>query len=192
MRPCLEKLARGSGWALPIRLGSGFQLGSVFRLVLPQLDHRDARGAACVLSRRCWQDGSIHYSYCQASQVFSSCLRSIRAAHGPSCFRPQTRWMSGIAWVLRSCFGSAPRPRDHSSEFGKFPDRTQHSLLRQAECCSRLWISADFRIPADIPSDAKTSARVANELHLLPFFASRTELFCRPCHSTGGWEWWAL
>lgn len=54
-----------SGLELPQELQQELQL------VLPHLDHRDARGVVCVLSHRCWQDGSIHYSYCQASLVFS-------------------------------------------------------------------------------------------------------------------------
>ncbi len=190
--------------AVPIQLGPGFRIApriafllvsrNSFRLAFPQPAPRDARGAACVLSRRCWQDGSFHYSYFQASLVFSSFLRSYpRGARPVAVPATNPLWISLVLPGLAASFGSAPRPRDHFSRLRKAP-RYYPTLLASGKPDIAPAVDiGEFHNLADICLDAKTSLRAANELHLLPFSASRNRTIRRLFdHSTGGWEWWAL
>ena len=162
-----------------------------FRLVLPDLDHRDARGAACVLSRRCWRDGSIHYSYCLASQVFSCLLRSHPAAHAPLWFEPRNRWNFCVSRLCGRALGSSRQHRDQSLESGGTPDTTQRSPNRQAEC----FIGCGYRLSCKYSEPTLfrcyNLGKVANQLHLLPV-RFPAESICRPCPLARGWEWWAL
>lgn len=76
--------------------------GSGLRLAFPHPAPRGAHGAAYVLSRRYRQDGSIHYSYCQASLLY--CFAACDAGF----------------LLLRLRFGSAPRPKINLPDRGKY------------------------------------------------------------------------
>ena len=146
--------------------GPGFQRASqpVFRLGLPHPDHHDARGAAYVLSRRCWQDGSIHYSYFQASQVFSIC-EPTRAARGTHVGHAEVS-SSRISVVAAVLWISAAAPR---TIFRNRKDTRYYStLLARA---SRMFGPAVdnrqiTRIPPIKDRDAKTPVRVAMDSQL--------------------------
>ncbi len=143
---------------VPIQPGPGFPMAYLlasrnsFRLAFPQPDPRDARGAACVLSRRCWQDGSFHYSYVQASLVFSffAIISACRTACFRSGYEPALDVFLCVSCFLRPCFGSAPRSRDHFLTMESDPILLNAPCFGQAGTSLRLWISANSEHLTDL------------------------------------------
>jgi hypothetical protein len=155
----------GPGSRMGVQFEFRFEFRSVLRFVLrsacPQLDHRGAHGAVCVLSHRCWQDGSIHYSYCQASLKCLASCESTCAAQGVLWFEPRAGWMCCISHCRGRAFGSAP-----PSEINLLsPEDTR--ILLNAPCAGKpnippaVDIGCFVNTQPDLLTDARTSAQVA-------------------------------